>query len=91
MHRIVMAFALIVFAWPAAATARSIDDCESIKDADAYNRCLADFGPVRGARRSGHGSAYVGKHYGKRHWRGYSSVQQGRSGRQRMEFTPGGR
>jgi hypothetical protein len=88
MLRTIMAFALIVFAWSATATARGIDDCESIKDADAYNRCLADFGPVRGAHRGG---AYGGKHYGKRHGRGYSSVQQGHSGRQRMEFTPGGR
>ncbi|MDE2577674.1 MAG: hypothetical protein KGL46_02610 [Hyphomicrobiales bacterium] len=29
-----------------AARAASIDSCESIKDADAYNRCLASFGPV---------------------------------------------
>ena len=31
---------------PAAAAPRSISDCESIKEADAYNRCLAEFGPA---------------------------------------------
>lgn len=31
---------------PAAAAPRSIDDCEAIKQADAYNQCLASFGPA---------------------------------------------
>ena len=31
-----------------AAAAASIDDCEKIKDAGAYNLCLASFGPKRG-------------------------------------------
>lgn len=30
----------------ASAAPRSIKDCEKIKAADAYNRCLASFGPV---------------------------------------------
>ena len=30
----------------AAAAPRSIGDCEAIKQADAYNQCLASFGPV---------------------------------------------
>ena len=30
----------------AAAAPRSIADCEAIQAADAYNRCLASFGPV---------------------------------------------
>ena len=30
------------------ATAASIDDCEKIKEAGAYNLCLASFGPKRG-------------------------------------------
>jgi hypothetical protein len=38
---------------PAMAKPRSINDCEKIKDGDAYNRCLASFGPKRGASRSG--------------------------------------
>ena len=31
---------------PLAAAPRSIKDCEKIQAADAYNRCLASFGPV---------------------------------------------
>ena len=39
---------LVALAVPAAA---GIDDCEKIKDADAYNRCLASHGPAfRGSR-----------------------------------------
>lgn len=35
----------------AGARAAGIDDCEKIKDADAYNRCLASHGPAfRGSR-----------------------------------------
>lgn len=34
----------------APAIAKSIDDCEKISAADAYNRCLASFGPKRGQR-----------------------------------------
>jgi hypothetical protein len=32
------------------AGARSLDDCEKIKDWHAYNTCLASFGPRRGQR-----------------------------------------
>ncbi|MBM3574990.1 MAG: hypothetical protein ACKOB7_05655 [Methylocystis sp.] len=35
---------------------RSIDDCEKIKEAEAYNLCLASFGPVRGQ----HNKTYPG-------------------------------
>ncbi|MGO9674008.1 MAG: hypothetical protein ACLPSF_07540 [Methylocella sp.] len=38
-----LAFAL---AAPAAAAPNSINDCEKIEAADAYNQCLALFGPV---------------------------------------------
>lgn len=31
---------------PLAAAPRSINDCEKIQSADAYNQCLASFGPV---------------------------------------------
>jgi hypothetical protein len=38
---------LVVFASvPAAAAPSSINDCEKIQEADAYNQCLASFGPV---------------------------------------------
>ena len=35
---------------------RSIDNCEKIKEAEAYNLCLASFGPVRGQ----HNKTYPG-------------------------------
>jgi hypothetical protein len=37
----------------AQARARSLDDCEKISDALAYNQCLASFSPRRGQRASG--------------------------------------
>ncbi len=40
----------------ASAGPRSINDCEAIKDPNAYNLCLASFGPVRGQ----HGATYPG-------------------------------
>ena len=41
-------FAACLLAQPLAAHAapRTIDDCEKIQAADAYNQCLASFGPV---------------------------------------------
>lgn len=41
---------------PAAAEPRSIDDCEKIKEPEAYNLCLASFGPTR----SQHNKSYPG-------------------------------
>jgi hypothetical protein len=35
-----------LFAAPLAAAPRTINDCEKIQGADAYNQCLASFGPV---------------------------------------------
>ena len=49
----VFAAALIAAPAQSNATPRSIDDCEKIQPADAYNQCLALFGPL--AR--GHGAA----------------------------------
>lgn len=45
-----------LLAAPALAAPRTIDDCESIKEPNAYNLCLASFGPVRGQ----HGASYPG-------------------------------
>ena len=36
---------------PAPAVARGIGDCEKISEPDAYNKCLASFGPARGSAR----------------------------------------
>ncbi|HEV7910389.1 MAG TPA: hypothetical protein VGP28_04725 [Methylocella sp.] len=49
----VFAAALIAAPAHSNATPRSIDGCEKIQAADAYNQCLAAFGPI--AR--GHGAA----------------------------------
>lgn len=81
------------FATAAFAAPRSIADCEAIQAADAYNRCLASFGPVRGG-----GGRYYGPSTSEptqarmRHGRRYTSeanFQRSRPGRMRMEFTPG--
>jgi hypothetical protein len=42
----VFALAYALLSISAAAAPRSIDDCETIKQADAYNNCLATFGPA---------------------------------------------
>ena len=48
--------AALLLAAPAVAGPRNINDCEAIKDANAYNLCLASFGPMRGQ----HGANYPG-------------------------------
>ncbi len=52
----IAAAAFIAVAAPAWAAPRTINDCEAIKDPNAYNLCLASFGPVRGQ----HGASYPG-------------------------------
>jgi hypothetical protein len=67
-----------VFAAPLAAAPRTINDCEKIQGADAYNQCLASFGPVAhlhgmspgaggdaGGDEGGDAPAPVSRH---RHW-----------------------
>ena len=49
LRTILLAFstaALIVVSGQSKATPRNIDECEKIQAADAYNLCLASFGPV---------------------------------------------
>lgn len=92
---------LAVLATPALAAPRSIDDCEAIKEADSYNRCLAAFGPMRGQHGATYpGVASEGGHSGKASGRsasrpasrsGRAELSRGRGGRVRMEFTPGRR
>jgi hypothetical protein len=92
---------LAVLAAPALAAPRSIDDCEAIKEADSYNRCLASFGPMRGQHGATYpGVASEGGHSGKASGRsasrpasrsGRTELSRGRGGRVRMEFTPGRR
>jgi hypothetical protein len=92
----------LLLAAPAAAGPRTINDCETIKEANAYNLCLASFGPVRGQ----HGVSYPGvASEGDKGSRGtsraarHASASRGHGagashmsgGRVRMEFTPGRR
>jgi hypothetical protein len=90
--RALVAFTAALLAGKAYAAPLSIADCEAIEAADAYNRCLASFGPVRG----GGGGKYYGPvsepaHGAARHSHRSSSAagQRSHSGRMRMEFTPG--
>lgn len=46
----------LFIATPVFAGPRTIDDCEAIKEPNAYNLCLASFGPMRGQ----HGASYPG-------------------------------
>lgn len=50
-RRLAAALAMLVLtATVAVAAPRSIDDCEAIREAMAYNACLASFGPKPGDR-----------------------------------------
>jgi hypothetical protein len=100
--RLALSIFVAFLAAPAAAGPRTIDDCEAIKEASAYNLCLASFGPVRGQ----HGATYPsmaseGEKGGgtsraaasaRLAPRGYrAAASRTRGGRVRMEFTPGRR
>jgi hypothetical protein len=67
------ALALLAAAAGSAAQARTIDDCETISAWDAYNKCLAEFGPKRGQRARATPSAEPQAERGPRVWRGRSS------------------
>lgn len=99
---LVIALMASLLSVPAFAAPRSIAECEKIQEADAYNRCLASFGPTRGQ----HGATYPGRasdgghdghaasggsayRHAPRH--GGAQASYGRGGRMRMEFTPGRR
>lgn len=69
---------------PAAAKPRSINDCEKLTDDDAYNKCLASFGPKRGASRSSKAGRTTGI-TNKRYRRGQSA--NARRGKSRRPLT----
>jgi len=57
MHRIAGSISvMLILMSPLYAGQRAIDDCEKLKDAEAYNLCLASFGPTRGQ----HNKSYPG-------------------------------
>lgn len=83
-----LAMAALFSPMPGEAAPRTIDECEKIKEADAYNLCLAAFGPTRGqphktypglAGGSGGGGASAppgarGRKSGRR-WRADGAIQ----------------
>lgn len=103
--RVALAAAALIGPTTGEAGPRTIDDCEKIKEADAYNLCLAGFGPTRGqrnksypgmARESGATSATTSSPHGRKNsarWRdadeARASMRRAHGGRMRMEFTPG--
>ncbi|MBY6240994.1 hypothetical protein K3F48_07355 [Methylosinus sp. Sm6] len=52
LRMIRVAAAATLAAFSAAAGPRSIADCENIQAADAYNQCLASFGPVASGHKA---------------------------------------
>lgn len=88
--------ALGLLAAPLAAAPRSIADCEKIQATDAYNQCLASFGPVAhlkpmkplSAGSAGGSGHRGGSHYHYRH--GHHGVAIGhRHGRHFMVLSTG--
>jgi hypothetical protein len=75
------------------AAPRTIEDCEKIEAADAYNKCLAQFGPAAHEHALSHVAPQGRQTFqsSRRHHRSESTRQsftRGRNvGRQRMEFT----
>lgn len=81
LRRLSAAFAILVLSAAAATAApRSIDDCEAIREAMAYNACLASFGPKPGERMRYSAGA-----------KGDESVDMKRSGSARAERPSRGR
>jgi hypothetical protein len=84
-------FALLLAATVAQASSRTIDDCEQIKDAMAYNACLASFGPTRGHHgpTSGLGPGrFESVRRARSHGASGAAYAHIRGGRMHMEFTP---
>ncbi len=71
---------------PLSAAPRSIKDCEKIQAADAYNRCLASFGPVAHMHQLAPVPAGANRHtYAYRHRRRHAPMaRHGR--RKRMQL-----
>lgn len=93
--------AFVAFAaYAAPANARTVEDCEKIRDWHAYNTCLASFGPRRGQRGFRGSAAEDPENRGVRSLRqrgapravvpGLSNVQRVKGGRVRATFEVGG-
>jgi membrane-bound lytic murein transglycosylase B len=86
-----LAFCTTAFAVPSLAAPQSIEDCEKIEAADAYNNCLASFGPeAREHKLSPNVPEGAGNRvhvYGRHHHRVHSAEIERGGGRQRMDFS----
>jgi hypothetical protein len=100
---LLLSFAAVVAvaAGPQHASARTLEDCEKIRDWHAYNTCLASFGPRRGQRavtNQPQAEGPEGRVYGRRVGASQSArrgprglvVQRSASGRVRATFDIGG-
>jgi hypothetical protein len=83
---------------PQNAAAETIKDCEKIKAADAYNQCLASFGPVAHEHELKPVPAGIGsgrlygmhhRHYAGRHRHGHSLQANHEGHRKRIRLSVG--
>jgi hypothetical protein len=86
-RRIRVAAAATLVTVSAAAGPRSIADCEKIQAADAYNRCLASFGPVAAGHKALPYAETSDLRVGDAGAR--VTVAKSRRGRARIVLTPG--
>ncbi|PWB83643.1 MAG: hypothetical protein C3F11_05560 [Methylocystaceae bacterium] len=82
--------ATLAAAGASSAAPRSIADCEAIQSADAYNRCLASFGPAAGGRARSSIAGVVPQRAYSHRVRGLGlEIERGHKRRARMVLTPG--
>lgn len=72
----------------AAAAPRSIADCETVRAADAYNLCLASFGPAPGRRGRSNPDVVRKQEHSRQETGAGVRIEEGRRGRARMVLTP---
>lgn len=91
LRMIRVASAATLTAFSAAAAPRSIADCESIQAADAYNRCLASFGPVAAGHAAHKALPYAATSEMRSGDTGSRvTIAKGKRGRARIVLTPRG-
>ncbi|WP_162561573.1 hypothetical protein [Methylosinus sp. C49] len=92
MIRFVFIACFAGFCSAAAAAPRNIGDCEQIQAADAYNRCLASFGPAAHVRNAHSALSFAPEEQVPQSAkRSAAWSERGHRGRLRMMFSPGGR
>jgi hypothetical protein len=90
---IFIALGFSLAAMPLQAKPATIKDCEKIEAADAYNQCLASFGPVAHEHELGAVPAGADRlSYGYRHRSRHEAIieRHGRRKRMQLSVEPGG-